>query len=172
MDLTKAPAVVTIGRIDGGVRSNIIPDSVLMVGTIRALDDAMRGELHDRIRRTATSIAESQGATAEVRIATEYGYPVTANSAALLDRMRPTLEAVAATGFDADVAPVLGAEDFSYYANEAPGLFLWLGIRTPGASREAFPPNHSPLFRIDEDALPLGVRALAHLALGYMAGEA
>jgi amidohydrolase len=172
MDLTKAPAVVTIGRIDGGVRSNIIPDSVLMIGTIRALDDAMRAELHDRIRRTATSIAESQGATAEVSIAAEYGYPVTANDAALLGRMRPALEAVAAEGFDPEVAPVLGAEDFSYYANEVPALFLWLGIRTPGASREAFPPNHSPLFRIDEDALPLGVRALAHLAVGFLEGEA
>ena len=113
MDLTKAPAVVTIGRIDGGVRSNIIPDSVAMIGTIRALDDAMRAELHDRIRRTATGIAESQGATATVTIADEYGYPVTANSAALLDRMTPTLRRVAGDGLDTDVAPVLGAEDFS-----------------------------------------------------------
>lgn len=171
MDLTKAPAVVTIGRIDGGVRSNIIPDSVLMIGTIRALDDAMRGDLHERIRRTAEGIAESQGATAEVTIAGEYGYPVTANDAGLLTRMTPTLARVAGDGLDMDVAPVLGAEDFSYYANEVPGLFLWLGVRTPGASRELFPPNHSPLFRIDEDALPLGVRALAHLAVDYLQGS-
>ena len=168
MDLTKAPAVVTIGRIDGGVRSNIIPDSVTMIGTVRALDDGMRAELHDRIRRTATSIAESQGATATVTIADEYGYPVTANDPALLERMTPTLARVAGGGLDTAVAPVLGAEDFSYYANEVPGLFLWLGVRTPGASREQFPPNHSPLFRIDEDALPLGVRALAQLAVGYL----
>ena len=172
MDLTKAPAVVTIGRIDGGVRSNIIPDSVTMIGTIRALDGAMRAELHDRIRRTATGIAESQGATATVTIADEYGYPVTANDPGLLDRMTPTLARVAGAGLDTEVAPVLGAEDFSYYANEVPGLFLWLGVRTPGASREAFPPNHSPLFRIDEAALPLGVRALAHLAVGYLQGGA
>lgn len=171
MDLTTAPAVVTVGRIDGGVRSNIIPDSVLMIGTIRALDAEMRAGLHDKIRRTATDIASSQGATAEVTIAGEYGYPVTANDAALLRRMTPTLAAVAGDGLDTDVAPVLGAEDFSYYAGEVPGLFLWLGIRTPGASREAFPPNHSPLFRIDEDALPLGVRALAHLAVDYLQGE-
>ena len=170
MDLTTAPAVVTIGRIDGGVRSNIIPDSVLMIGTIRALDAEMRAGLHERIRRTATSIAASQGATADVAIAAEYGYPVTSNDADLLRRMTPTLEAVAGDGLDTDVAPVLGAEDFSYYAGEVPGLFLWLGIRTPGASREAFPPNHSPLFRIDEDALPLGVRALAHLAVDYLQG--
>lgn len=172
MDLTKAPAVVTIGRIDGGVRSNIIPDSVAMIGTIRALDDGMRAELHDRIRRTATDIASSQGATATVTIADEYGYPVTANDPALLDRMAPTLQRVAGDGLDTDVAPVLGAEDFSYFANEVPGLFLWLGIRTPGASDELFPPNHSPLFRIDEDALPLGVRALAQLAVGYLEGGA
>ncbi len=172
MDLTKAPAVVTIGRIDGGVRSNIIPDSVLMVGTIRALDADMRAGLHERVRRTATSIAESQGATADVAIAGEYGYPVTANDAALLDRMAPTLRAVAGEGFDPAVAPILGAEDFSYYANEVPGLFLWLGIRTPGADRDLFPPNHSPLFRIDEAALPLGVRALARLAVGFLEGGA
>ena len=172
MDLTTAPAVVTIGRIDGGVRSNIIPDSVLMVGTIRALDGGMRAELHERIRRTATDIASSQGATATVTIADEYGYPVTANDPALLRRMTPTLQRVAGDGLDTDVAPVLGAEDFSYYANTVPGLFVWLGIRTPGASREAFPPNHSPLFRIDEDALPLGVRTLAQLAVGYLDGGA
>ncbi|MDT7855448.1 amidohydrolase [Rubrivirga sp. S365] len=171
MDLTKAPAVVTIGRIDGGVRSNIIPDSVAMIGTIRALDDGMRAELHDRIRRTATDIASSQGATATVTIADEYGYPVTANNAALLDRMAPTLQRVAGDGLDTGVAPVLGAEDFSYFANEVPGLFLWLGVRTPGASDELFPPNHSPLFRIDEDALPLGVRTLAQLAVGYLEGD-
>ena len=171
MDLTKAPAVVTIGRIDGGVRSNIIPDSVSMIGTIRALDADMRAELHERIRRTATSIAESQGATATVTIADEYGYPVTANDPALLERMTPTLRRVAGDGLSTDVPAVLGAEDFSYYANTVPGLFLWLGIRTPGASRDLFPPNHSPLFRIDEDALPLGVRALAQLAVGYLEGE-
>ena len=168
MDITRAPAVVTIGRIDGGVRSNIIPDSVLMIGTVRALDAEMRVQLHERIRRTATSIAEASGATAEVTLAGEYGYPVTANSAALLARMTPTLRAVAGDGLDTEVAPVLGAEDFSYYANEVPGLFLWLGIRTPGASREDFPPNHSPLFRIDEAALPMGVEALTRLALDYL----
>ena len=168
MDLTKAPAVVTIGRIDGGVRSNIIPDSVLMIGTVRALDAEMRVQLHERIRRTATSIAEASGATAEVTLAAEYGYPVTANSADLLAQMTPTLRAIAGDGLDTGVAPVLGAEDFSYYANEVPGLFLWLGIRTPGADREAFPPNHSPLFRIDEDALPMGVEALTRLALDYL----
>ncbi len=170
MDLTTAPAVVTIGRIDGGVRSNIIPDSVAMIGTVRALDDEMRRQLHTRIRRTATLIAESQGATAEVTIAGEYGYPVTANDADLLRRMTPTLRAVAGDGLDTNVSPVLGAEDFSYFANAVPGVFLWLGIRTPGASDQAFPPNHSPLFRIDEAAFPLGVQALARLAVDYLRG--
>ncbi len=171
VDLTTSPAVVTIGRIDGGVRSNIVPDSVLMIGTIRSLDAGVRALLHARIRRTVEHIAASQGATAEVTIAGEYGYPVTANDPALLARMTPTLRAVAGDGFGAEVTPVLGAEDFSYFANEVPGLFLWLGIKTPGASDEAFPPNHSPLFRIDEAALPLGVRALAHLAVDFLEGE-
>ena len=171
VDLTTSPAVVTIGRIDGGVRSNIVPDSVLMIGTIRSLDAGVRALLHARIRRTVEHIAASQGATAEVTIAGEYGYPVTANDPALLARMTPTLRAVAGDGFGAEVTPVLGAEDFSYFANEVPGLFLWLGIKTPGASDEAFPPNHSPLFRIDEAALPLGVRALAHLAVDFLEGD-
>ncbi|WP_412061526.1 amidohydrolase [Rubrivirga sp. IMCC45206] len=171
IDLTTSPAVVTIGRIDGGVRSNIVPDSVLMIGTIRSLDAGVRALLHERIRRTVEHIAASQGATAEVTIAGEYGYPVTANDPALLAQMTPTLQAVAGDGFGADVTPVLGAEDFSYFANEVPGLYLWLGIKTPGASDEAFPPNHSPLFRIDEAALPLGVRALAHLAVDFLEGE-
>ena len=171
VDLTQSPAVVTIGRIDGGVRSNIVPDSVLMIGTIRSLDAEVRAQLHERIRRTAEHIAASQGATAEVTIAGEYGYPVTANDPDLLARMTPTLREVAGDGFDDDVTPVLGAEDFSYFANEVPGLFLWLGIKTPGASDELFPPNHSPLFRIDEDALPLGVRALSRLAVDFLEQE-
>ena len=168
VDLTRSPAVVTIGRIDGGVRSNIVPDSVLMIGTIRSLDGEVRRELHRRIRRTVEHIAASQGATAEVTIAGEYGYPVTANDPDLLARMTPTLRGVAGDGFGDDVTPVLGAEDFSYFANEVPGLYLWLGIKTPGASNESFPPNHSPLFRIDESALPLGVRALTHLAVDFL----
>ena len=99
----------------------------------------------------------------------ERGLDVNPNDPALLERMTPTLRRVAGDGLSTDVPAVLGAEDFSYYANRVPAVFLWLGIRTPGASRDLFPPNHSPLFRIDEDALPLGVRALAHLAVGYLA---
>ena len=107
MDITKAPTLITIGRIDGGVRSNIIPDSVLLVGTVRALDPAMRTDLLARIRRTATNIAESAGATATVTLGAEASYPVTVNDPALTARMRPTLARVAGAGL-MEGAPVLG----------------------------------------------------------------
>jgi amidohydrolase len=169
MEITKAPSLVTIGRIDGGVRSNIIPDSVLMVGTIRALDDSMRADLHRRIRRTAGHIAQSAGAHASVAIGRESSYPVTSNDAALTARMMPTLRRVAGAGLT-DEIPQLGAEDFSFFANRIPGLYLQLGIRPPGASREEYPSNHSPRFRVDERALVLGVRTLAHLTADYLRG--
>ncbi|HYE56850.1 MAG TPA: amidohydrolase [Rhodothermales bacterium] len=169
MEATKAPSLVTIGRIDGGVRSNIIPDSVLMIGTIRALDDSMRAELHRRIQRTTTNIAEAAGARADVYIGRESSYPVTANDAGLLDRMRPTLARTVGTGLVPE-EPTLGAEDFSFFAQRIPGLYVQLGIRPEGASLLEYPSNHSPRFRVDERALVLGVRTLAHLATDYLRG--
>ncbi len=166
LDVTVAPAVVSIGSIHGGVRGNIIPEEVEMTGTIRTFDTAMQADLHERIERTATAIAASAGATADVRIG--IGYPVTYNDPDLARAMDPTLRRVAG---DANVleAPLqMGAEDFSFFAREVPGLYFFLGVRTPGAPPEDFPVNHSPRFRVDENALPLGVRALAHLTVDYM----
>ncbi|HEX6132447.1 MAG TPA: amidohydrolase [Longimicrobiales bacterium] len=168
-NLTKAPAVVTVGQIDGGVRSNIIPDSVVMVGTIRTLDPDMRTEVHERVRRTAEHIAASQGATVDVRI--NLGYPVTVNDPELTAWALPALEH-AAPGSVVEAPWVLGAEDFSYYAQETPGLFLWLGIVPEGQDPETAPSNHSPLFFADEGALPVGVRALTHLTIDFMTSRA
>ncbi len=167
-DLTKAPAVVTVGQITGGLRSNIIPDSVVMVGTIRTLDPDMRTDVHERVRQTAEHIAASQGAAVDVRI--NLGYPVTMNDPTLTAWAVPTLERVA-PGKAMQASPVLGAEDFSYYAQETPGLFLWLGIVPDGQDAAAAPANHSPLFYADEGALPVGVRALSHLAVDYMLSQ-
>ena len=163
-----APAVVTVGQFTGGLRSNIIPDTVVMVGTIRTLDPEMRTDVHERVRRTAEHIAAAQGATVDIDI--NLGYPVTFNDPELTAWALPTLQRV--TGGRAIERPaVLGAEDFSYYAQETPGLFVWLGITPEGQDPETAPSNHSPLFFADEAALPIGVRALAHLAVDYMTSQ-
>jgi amidohydrolase len=168
MEITKAPVIVTIGKIEGGVRNNIIPDEVVMKGTLRALDPAMRLDLQQRVRRTAESIAASAGATAKVEIGTETSYPVTVNNPALTAQMIPTLKRVAGdkNAFEGD--PILGAEDFSFFAQEVPGLFVFAGIRRPGAPKEEFGSNHSPRFKIDESALKLGVRVMSNLTVDYM----
>ena len=166
VDLTAAPAIVTIGAIAGGVRNNIIPDSLVMIGTIRTFDPAVQRDIHERVRRTAESIAQSAGATAEVTI--DPGYPVTYNDPALTERMVPTLRRVAGAGAVAVNAPQTTAEDFSRYEQRVPGMFFFLGITPPGADPRTVAPNHSPRFFVDEAALPVGVRALAHLAVDYL----
>jgi amidohydrolase len=168
MDLTTAPSIVTIGQITGGVRANIIPDSVVMVGTIRTLDPAHHDDIHARIRRTAEKIAESAGATAAVTITR--AYPITHNDPALTARMVPTLKRAARDGKAAVLPPVTGAEDFSYFQQKIPGLYFFLGVTPDGVNPATTAKNHSPLFFADEKALPVGVRALTQLTLDYMAG--
>jgi len=169
INLTVAPAIISIGSIHGGVRSNIIPDEVEMVGTIRTLDPEMKSEIHQRIRDTATLIAQSAGATAEVAISE--GVPVTYNDPGLTERMIPVLEKVAGKDKLFSVPPKTGTEDFSYYAQQVPGLFFFLGIAPPDADPSQVAPNHSPHFYVDESALVLGVRSLVHLAAAYMENE-
>ena len=166
MNIGKEPVIVTIGKIDGGVRNNIIPDQVMMKGTLRALDDGMRAELHQRVTRTAQKIAEAAGTTAEVTIGAESAYPVTVNDPALVARMRPTLVRVSGGPVKTPDA-MLGAEDFSYFAQKVPGLFVFLGARPKGEAPEKFAANHSPRFHLDETVLPLGVRTLANLVVDY-----
>ena len=163
LDATLTPSIVTVGKIEGGVRNNIIPESVEMVGTIRTFDAQTRLDIHERVRRTATQIAEAAGATAEVEI--DLGYGVTRNDPELYRQMAPTLEAVAGDSF-VEAQQTTTAEDFSYFANEAPGLFLFLGVAPEDPSLVY--PNHSPRFYADERALPVGVRALTALTLDYM----
>lgn len=167
-DLTKAPAVVTIGSIHGGLRSNIIPDSVVMVGTVRTLEPEMQTRIGDRIRRTVDGIAQSSGAEASVFISS--GLPVTYNDPDLTQRMRGTLERVAGQGLAMEIPPITGSEDFSAYQQEIPGLFFFLGVIPDSIPPTEIAPNHSPYFFADEAALPLGVRSLAHLVVDYLAG--
>jgi amidohydrolase len=164
-DITNAPAVITIGRINGGVRFNIIPDSIQLEGTIRTLDPAMQKDVHARIKRTAELIAQSAGATAEVRI--DIGNPVTFNDPALTEQMVPTLRRVAGDKVFV-TRPRTVAEDFSLFQQKVPGVFLFLGINSKGADPAKVAENHSPYFFVDEAALPTGVRALAHLAVDYL----
>ncbi|MGB0218933.1 MAG: amidohydrolase [Sinimarinibacterium flocculans] len=167
MQSTEAPVIVTIGKIDGGVRDNIIPDRVEMKGTLRALNEAMRADLHARVRRTAQKIAESAGASAEVFISERHAYPVTYNDPALMRAMLPSLQAEFGDAlFEAQ--PILGAEDFSFFQREIPGLYLFVGIRPPDVPAEGFPANHSPKFFMDEAALGAGVRVLSRLAWDYL----
>jgi amidohydrolase len=167
LDATLTPSIISVGRIEGGVRNNIIPETVELEGTIRTFDSDTRMDIHRRIRSTAESIAASAGATAEVEIG--LGYPVTSNDPALYRQMTPTLQRVAGAGF-VESPRITGAEDFSYFAEEVPGLFIGLGVAPEDPALVA--PNHSPRFFADERALPLGVRALTALTLDYMAGAA
>ena len=168
LNITLQPAIVTVGQFEGGTRDNIIPDSARLVGTIRSFDEGMRKEIHDRLTRTAQRIAESAGATAAVQINT--GYPVTANDPALTSRMLPTLQRVAGKQL-IEIPKNTVAEDFSFFANAVPGMFIMLGITPPDQVGKAAA-NHSPRFFVDEKALVTGVRALSNLAVEFLAAGA
>ena len=166
-DITLAPAVVTIATINGGVRFNIIPDSVVMTGTIRTFDAAMRKDVHLRITRTAEKIAEASGATASVLI--DLGGEVLVNDPALTERMAPTIRRV--TGNRVSTSGIwMPSEDFPSFTRKIPGLFVFLGVNKIGVSADDAAPNHSPKFFVNEDALATGVRALASLAVDYLGG--
>ena len=166
VDVIKAPSVVSFGIVQGGVRNNIIPDEVELVGTIRNFDMGTREIIHARLRRTAGSIAGASGASAEVYI--DEGYPVTVNDPALTEAMLPTLQRVAGDALF-EQSLVTGAEDFSYFAQQVPGLFLSLGVVPANVNLADAAYNHSPLFFGDESALMTGVRLLTNLTLDYFA---
>ncbi len=169
IDVSKEPAVVTIATIHGGARKNIIPDSVEMSGTIRSFDEDMRADIHARIRHVAQNIAHANHAAAEVEI--EKAVAVTTNDEALTERMLPTLRRVGAQAGLAMQPRVMVAEDFSYFQQQVPGLFFFLGITPRDQEMEKAAPNHSPLFFVDESALIHGVRALSALAVDFLNGK-
>lgn len=169
INVTQEPAVVTIGGIDGGNRFNIIPDKVEMVGTIRTFDEKMRDDIHRRVRATAEHIAVAAGAQASVSI--EKPYDVTINDPALTERMLPTLKRVAGEDNVILRGKTTGAEDFSFFAQQAPGLFFFLGGSPKGTDLTKVAYNHSPRFYVDESALKLGVRSLLHLTVDYLESQ-
>jgi len=166
VNITKAPAIVTIGKITGGIRHNIIPDEVELWGTIRTFDPQMRDQIHAQIKRIAENIAASAGATASVEIDT--GYPATVNDDTLYEKMLPTLVKVSGEREIMTPLPLTIAEDFSFFANQIPGMYFYLGSVPEGQDPLTAPSNHSPMFDVDESVLGIGTRALSHLAIDYL----
>ncbi|MFZ9309940.1 MAG: M20 family metallopeptidase [Arenimonas sp.] len=168
-NLTKQPVVVSFGAIKGGIRYNIIPDSVELIGTIRTFDDDMRAQVFKDLANVAEHVAAAHGATVVSKIPDTIGNPVTVNDPALTAKVLPSLQKVA--GKDVvEMTLTTGAEDFAYYAKEVPGFFFFVGATPKGQDPNTAPSNHSPQFFLDESALPLGTRALLQVSLDYLAG--
>lgn len=166
MELTKAPVVITVGKITGGVRNNIIPEECTLLGTIRTLDSKMQKEVWGRIKTTVTKIAEASGATADVTIDTKT--LVTYNDTSLTRIMIPSL-AKATKGNVGEREWVTGAEDFSYYGEKAPALFFYLGGMPKGNDPYKAPDHHTADFFIDDSMLNVGVKAFCNLVFDYAA---
>jgi amidohydrolase len=164
-ELTKAPVVITIGKINAGVRENIIPEELTMAGTIRTLDDAMQKDVHARIKQTAEKIAESMGATAEVSIDTKT--LVTYNTPELVRQTLPSLEKAVGKENVLETEWVTGAEDFSFFRLKAPAFFFNVGGMPKGKNpKEAFP-HHTPDFYLDDSRLDVGIKAFANIVMDF-----
>lgn len=168
VNILGTPSVVSIGTIDGGDRNNIIPDEVVMTGTIRTYDPEVRSAYHERVTLTAEKIAEASGATAEVYIGADTGYAATVNHEQLTAEMRDVFERVAGEGNLVRGNLSTGSEDFSFFQQEVPGVFFFLGVTPPDQDPAEAAANHSPLFFVDDDALITGVRAMSQVAAEYL----
>lgn len=165
-DLTKEAAVITVGRMQAGIRENIIPEEALLAGTIRTLDTAMQQKIHKKIILTATKIAESAGAKAEVTI--RRGTPVTYNDPALTQKMAPSLQRTIGASNTLVINAITGAEDFAFYQKKVPGLFFFVGAMPPDQDPNTVPSHHTPDFMVDERAFVTGVKAMLNLTTDYM----
>ncbi|MGI2000212.1 amidohydrolase [Shewanella frigidimarina] len=163
VDITKAPAVVSFGAINGGIRSNIIPDEVELIGTIRTFDQDMRADIKVKLAQVAANAAKTVGATAVTVI--QPGYPVTVNNPELVSKMRPVIASVVGDNMLIEPGLITGAEDFSYYALETPGMFFFLGVTPADQDINNVASNHSPAFYVDESALKVGVQTMTQIAL-------
>jgi amidohydrolase len=171
LHITDNPAVVTVGAINGGNRSNVIPESVTMLGTIRTFTLEDEKMIIERVKLIATKTAEAEGATAELKIPYSSHYPVTYNNPALVAQMLPTLQATAGVENLILRHAETGAEDFSFYEEKVPGIFLHLGGLPKGGDSLKAPAHHTANFYIDESGFTLGVKALCNLTLDYMASK-
>jgi amidohydrolase len=166
VDVTLAPSIISVGRISGGVRNNVIPDRVELEGTIRTFDEEMRRDIHARMERTARATAEAAGA--EIEFELEIGTPSVYNNPQLFERMMPTLERVSGDMPVNIITPQTVAEDFAIYAQETPGVFLFLGNGPPGTDPSTLAGNHSPFFDMHEPNLEVGVRIFSNLVVDYL----
>ena len=167
VDITEIPAVISVGAIKGGIRFNIIPDTVEMIGTIRTFDDAVRDDIIQRMDRTVTKTAEANGATATLKVRDNHIPPVV-NNGPLTERSLPSLERVAGKDHVRVISLQTTAEDFAFYGQSIPSLFFWVGITPPDRDPAKVPFNHSPEFYVDESGLELGTRAMLAVATDYL----
>jgi amidohydrolase len=167
IDLTAHPAIVSVGAIKGGIRDNIIPATVEMIGTIRTFDLAQRDVILADLKRLVENTAVAGGATATFEVGHD-GYPVLVNDPALTQRMLPTLKAVAGNAHVVMLPLITASEDFAFFAQQVPGMYINIGITPLDKDPVTAPPNHSPLFYVDETGLPTGIRVMAQLAVDYL----
>ena len=167
VDVTRAPSIISVGRIQGGIRNNVIPEAVELEGTIRAFDPDMRAYIHQAMERAAVNIAESAGARAEFAVDPR-GTPALINDEELVEQMWPVVQRVSGDEPLERLHPQTVAEDFSRYGEVTRSMFVFLGSVPPGVQREHAASNHSPLFDIDETDLEKGVRLFAQMAVEYL----
>ena len=169
-NISKLPVVVTFGAIKGGIRYNIIPDQVEMIGTVRTFDEGMRQAVFKDLQNVAEHVAAAHGATAVAQIPDTKGNPVTVNDPALTAKLLPSLERAAGKENVVEMGLNMGAEDFSFYAREVPGFFFFVGATPKGQDAGKAPSNHSPEFFLDESALDVSLRAMLQVTLDYLHG--
>jgi len=169
LPLTKNAAVISVGSIHGGVRSNIIPESVEMVGTIRTLDPDMRLQLHEKMRNVVKHSAAVMGATAKLELPYTTHYPITYNDPELMDRVLPVMQKVAGDNNVNRMDAITGAEDFSFFQQKIPGVYFFIGGKSKDLPISEAPAHHTPEFFIDESGMKLGVEVMTQLTLDYMA---
>jgi len=167
VDLTDQPAVFTVGAIKGGIRNNIIPDGVEMIGTMRTFSPVMKKQMVENISRMVEKTAEASGASAKFEL-DSYNNPVTLNDPKLTTRMLPVLRQVAGVTSVKEIPLITASEDFAYFANTVPSLFYMVGVSPPEQDLKTVPENHSPLFYVDEKAIPIATRALTAVAVDYL----
>ncbi|MDA9070529.1 amidohydrolase [Flavobacteriaceae bacterium] len=168
VNVTKNAAVVTIGAIHGGNRSNIIPEQVEMLGTVRTLSEADEKLVFERIRQIVTKTAEANGTEATLELPYSSHYPVTFNNIALTAKMLPSLQKSTGAENVVLVPAETGAEDFSFFAKEVPGFYFYVGALPKGKDPETSAPHHTPEFYLDESGFITGVNAMVNLVVDYM----
>jgi amidohydrolase len=164
INIVNNPAVISVGIVRSGTRGNIIPEDSEIQGTIRTFDPDLRAEIYDEIRQVASGVALGTGTEISVEFDVGGFYPVTFNDEDLVKRLTPSLKQ-AASNKVYEMTPSTGAEDFSFFSNEIPGMYFWLGVNAPGVMEA--PGNHSPYFIVDDGALDVGLKAMVYLVEDY-----